>query len=184
MSASDRLAIKSDLNEACLTADDDVLFGIYQDWVHQNPGTHLDGGLEDNVKWQVIWEKLVCLTTQHYDVPSGQVKKIFVSTLAAYFDGIRDWKWNADWAINFQTVILQRIHLVTGTKNILAQIITRITLWNIGELDKVLNNFYATDTGYLGIPNRNKNVEHCHCAYLNIFLRRKLCEAVIFFCEQ
>ena len=29
-----------------LTASDNKLFGVYQDWVHQNPGTYLDGGIE------------------------------------------------------------------------------------------------------------------------------------------
>ena len=28
-----------------LTAGDDNIFGVYQDWVHQNPGTHLGGGI-------------------------------------------------------------------------------------------------------------------------------------------
>ena len=30
----------------------DKLFGIYQYWVHQNPGTHPDGGIEEDGKWE------------------------------------------------------------------------------------------------------------------------------------
>ena len=35
-----------------LMATDDNIFSFYQDWVHQNPGTYMDGGVEDDGKWQ------------------------------------------------------------------------------------------------------------------------------------
>ena len=34
-----------DLKRYFLTATDDMIFGVYQDWVPQNPGTHLDSGI-------------------------------------------------------------------------------------------------------------------------------------------
>ena len=40
-----------------------MLFGVYQDWVHQNPVNNLNGGITDG-KFQARWEKLVCLPTQ------------------------------------------------------------------------------------------------------------------------
>ena len=40
-----RLVSESNLPGYCLTATDDMLFGVYQDWVHQNPSTHLNGGI-------------------------------------------------------------------------------------------------------------------------------------------
>ena len=63
-------------------------------------------------------EKLVCFPTQCYEVPSGRFRKRFVLTFAADIDGIGGRKWNAERAVVFQTVILQRVHLVTGAKNI------------------------------------------------------------------
>ena len=69
-------------------------------------------------------EKLVCFTTQNYNVPSDMVDKRFVSTIAAEIDSIKGRKWNAEQAIVFQTVILQRVRLVTGVKNICARINT------------------------------------------------------------
>ena len=65
-------------------------------------------------------EKLGCLPTQGYEVPSELVEKRFVSTIASDIDGIQGRKWNAEKAIVFQTVILKRVHLVTGIKNICA----------------------------------------------------------------
>ena len=44
------LSIKSNLPGDHPIAADDMLFNIYQDWVHQNPGTHLNGGIEEDGK--------------------------------------------------------------------------------------------------------------------------------------
>ena len=49
-----RLMSEIDLPGVRLTAADDVLFQIYKYWVHQNPGTHLDGGIDEDGKWQAI----------------------------------------------------------------------------------------------------------------------------------
>ena len=48
-----------DLPGEILTAADDKIFGVYQDWVHKNPRTHLDGGIEEDGKWQDRWKQLV-----------------------------------------------------------------------------------------------------------------------------
>ena len=41
-----RLVSEGYINRDHITAADDKLFGVYRDWVHQNPGTHLDVGIE------------------------------------------------------------------------------------------------------------------------------------------
>ena len=46
------ISSKIDLTKDRLTASDDMLFGINEGWVHQNPGTHLDGVIEEDCKWQ------------------------------------------------------------------------------------------------------------------------------------
>ena len=40
---ADRLASTADHPEVLLRVADDGIFGVYQDWVHQNPGKHMDG---------------------------------------------------------------------------------------------------------------------------------------------
>ena len=75
------LASKSNLPGDRLTAADDILFEIYQDWVHQNPGTYLDGGIEEDGEWKKRWEKILFLPTQRYDVQYGWIGKRFVETL-------------------------------------------------------------------------------------------------------
>ena len=39
------LACVVDLLEVRLQGANTMLFGVYQDWVHQNPGNHLNGGI-------------------------------------------------------------------------------------------------------------------------------------------
>ena len=41
-----------DLPGERLAAATDNLFGVYQDWLHQNPGTHMDGGIEEGGNFQ------------------------------------------------------------------------------------------------------------------------------------
>ena len=78
-----------------------MLCGVYQDWVHQNPGDHLDGGLSEYSKWQAKWEKLIFMTNQRYDAPCGKVGKRFVVILSVELDRVRDRRWNAERAIVF-----------------------------------------------------------------------------------
>ena len=85
-----------------------MIYGVYQDWVHQNPGDHLDGGIAEDIKWKAWWEKIVCIPTQRYDAPSGKVGKRFVGILSVELDGICARKWNTERVIFFQSVILQR----------------------------------------------------------------------------
>ena len=59
-----------DLLDVRILGSDYMLFEVYQDWVHQNPGNHLDGGITEDDKWQARYKTIVCMLTQHYDVPS------------------------------------------------------------------------------------------------------------------
>ena len=45
-------AQEGDLPEVLLFGNDYILFGVYQDRVHQNPGDHLDGVIAEDSKWQ------------------------------------------------------------------------------------------------------------------------------------
>ena len=42
----------SKLPKVCVMAAANVLFSVYQDWVHQNTVTHMDDGINNNGKWQ------------------------------------------------------------------------------------------------------------------------------------
>ena len=89
------------------TPEDLRLREVYGDWVHANPGTHLDRGVCDDSAWQAWWRDLAVLPSRRYDAPSGKVGRRFVRTLGEELKGVRDRRWNLEQFIVFQTVILQ-----------------------------------------------------------------------------
>ena len=100
-----------------------MIYGVYQDWVHQNQGDHLDGGIAEYRKWQVRWEKIVCMPTQRYDVPSGRVGNRFVGILSVEFDEVRARNWNSERVIFFQSAVLQRVQGVNNSAKIRKRIL-------------------------------------------------------------
>ena len=91
-----------------LTPEDLRLQEFYGDWVHANPGTHLDGGIRDDLAWQAWWCDLAVMPSRRYDAPSERVGRRFVGTLGVELHGVQDRLWNSEQFIVFQTVILQR----------------------------------------------------------------------------
>ena len=80
---------------------DGMLFGVYHNWVHQNTGNHMDDGITEDGKWQARWGKLVCMSTQCYNTPSGKFRRRFVRTLSVELDGVQYRKWNSERVIIF-----------------------------------------------------------------------------------
>ena len=102
------------------TPEDLRLREVYGDWVHGNPGTHLDGGISEDGRWQKWGRDLAVMPPRRYDAPSGKVGRRFVNVLVREMRGMLDRRWNAECFIVFQTVTLQRARLSQhpGTYNI------------------------------------------------------------------
>ena len=49
---------EGDLPDVRLLGDNYMPYSVYQDWVHQNSGDHLDRGISEYSKWQVQWKNL------------------------------------------------------------------------------------------------------------------------------
>jgi hypothetical protein len=123
----------SDLPGATVSEADLLLDKVYGDYVHQNSGQHLDGGIVDDEEWQNYWRRLIVYHSLTYDAPKGAVGKRFVEELAVIIQGIISRKWNAERFIIFQMVILQRARGVSGSGAIRARIINRLDAWKRGE---------------------------------------------------
>ena len=115
------------------TPEDLRLQEVYGDWVHANPGTHLDGGVRGDSAWQAWWRDLVVMPSRRYDAPSGKVGRRFVGTLGEELKEVRDRRWNLERFIVFQTVILQRAHHVTASQAIRRRIEKRLDAWGEGK---------------------------------------------------
>ena len=92
--------------------------------------------------------------------------------------GIWAWKWKSERVIIVQSVVLQRVQLVTGAKNILAWIEFQLNFWNCGAFDKLKNNMHTVATGYLGRACRIQKKEQHYRTFSNFFLGEKLTEIV------
>ena len=53
-----RLSIMEDLPEVLFKRAYDELYGVYQNWVQQDPGNNLDGGTKEDGKWKYRWKNL------------------------------------------------------------------------------------------------------------------------------
>ena len=108
--------------------------------------------------------KLVCLPTQLYDVLSGRVGKNYVSNLAAENYGIRAQKWNAEWAIVFQMVILLHDNSSLATNIFSCELMPESLL---GVVDRLTKSFETPtpqlkDTwgGIVGLKMHNNIIVH------------------------
>ena len=65
---------KADQEGYEVTKADEELMRIAGDYLHQNPGLHLDGGIprEDEKAWKRRYKKLMVLHLTHYDVPDSK----------------------------------------------------------------------------------------------------------------
>jgi hypothetical protein len=75
-----------------LSDADQKMDKVYGDHVHQNPGTHLSGGIANDAPWQERWLQLVSFPSHAYKVPSGAVGKRFVEKVAEELKGIQSRK--------------------------------------------------------------------------------------------
>jgi hypothetical protein len=117
---------KSNLYDAIISDVDLLMDKVYGDHVHQNPGQHLHGGIEDEACWQNHWRRPVVYAAQTRNTPSGAVGRCFVEKLAELLEGIQNCNWNSERLIIFSMVILQRTLDVKRARDIKNRISRRI----------------------------------------------------------
>ena len=78
----------------------------------------MDGDIEEGGRRQNRWGKLICMSTQFYDVPSVWIVNRYVGILLVELDRIQNCYLKAEKEIVFQTVILKHVSLMSGSRNI------------------------------------------------------------------
>jgi hypothetical protein len=119
--------------DAIISDADRMMDKVYGDHVHQNPGTHLDGGIADDTMWQDYHRRLIVYPSQRYDAPSGSVGRRFVESTATLLDGVQARKWNSERFLLFQMVVMQRTRDVSRSRDIRKRITRRIDDWDAGK---------------------------------------------------
>jgi hypothetical protein len=122
-----------DLPGAHISEADLLLEKVFGDYVHQNPGTHLNGGIADDVDWQEYWSRLIVFPGSQYDAPKGAVGRRFVEMVADLLDGVKNRKLNSEKFLVFQMVILQRTRDVKRSRDIRKRLSDRMDAWDEGR---------------------------------------------------
>ena len=107
-------------------------------------------------------EKLVCMLTQSYDVPSGKIGKRFVGILSIELDGVRARKWNTERMIIFQSLVLQRAQGINNSTQIRKRILFLLDLWSRGVFDELVKDTYNSAMVYPGKARGNQTTEERH----------------------
>ena len=128
------------------TPEDLRLREVYVYWVHGNPGTHLDGGIAKDGKWQGWWRELAVTPERRYKAPSGKVGRRFVNVLVREMRGVLDRQWNSERFIVFHMVALQRARHVTAYRNIRRRIEKRLDAWEAGHFAMLVEDTLRSST--------------------------------------
>ena len=151
------------------TPEDLRLQEVYRDWVHGNPGTHLDGGT-----WQGWWRDLAVMPSRRYEAPIGKVGRRYVNAFVGELRGVGDRRWNSEQFIVFQTVMLRRARHVTASREIRRRIEKRLDAWEAGSYTMLVEETLRSSTQYLTAVHREENAEHRAKTFHGLVLRRKL----------
>ena len=166
------------------TPEDLRLQEVYRDWVHANPGTQLDGGISEDVAWQVWWRDLAVMSLRRYDAPSGRVRWRFVGTLGDELRGVGYRLWNSEWFIIFQTVILKRAQHITASHAIRRRTEKRIDAWREGKHATMVENTLHMCAEYFTVAQRKETAEHRAQTFHSLVLRGKLQTGVRWITER
>ena len=173
-----------DLPGATISDADRKLLEVYGDYIHQNDGTHLDGGIKDDAVWQEYWRRLVTLPPQRYDVPSGPIGRRFVRLLTKELEGIKSRKWNSEKFLVYQMVILQRSKEVSGAGNIKRRLSKRMDAWEAGKFLMLVQDTERTALAQLAKAQGSSTPEQRAKVYARLVLQGKLRAAVCWITER
>ena len=125
-------------------------------------------------------EKKVIITTQFYDVPSGEIRNQFVGILLVELDIIWNRQWNAGMVIIFHLTVLQRVSGVSQSINIRDRIYSRLDLWKKGAYKELVQYYNGVDGEVLGNNRLTQTQEQRHCTLSNLVFKGELSKAVHF----
>ena len=157
---------------------------MYGDVVQQNDGTHLDGGIQDDAKWQSYWHQTIGLPPQRYTAPNGRVGRLFIGALTKELLGIQERRWNSERFIVFLAVILQRSPEAKRARDIRSRIETRLKSWSQGDFEMLVEDTVRTSISLISKARRKMTDEQMSKTYTRLVLEGKLRQAVRFITQR
>jgi hypothetical protein len=137
-----------------LSRADELLLSVYGDTIHQNNGTHLNGGVRNDRLWQRRWLKVVSGDLKLWTPPRKHFEgKKFINMFANELAGVRTRDWNSERAMLFAPVILNRKSGVVKASDITKTISLRLQLWEAGRFTELVNETVCEARS--GVAGRN-----------------------------
>lgn len=128
VSSSPKFNTTGDLDGYAITDMDHKLAELFDgEYVHNNDGPHLDGGIEEDKIWQDRHKNIISHPLRLHDLPSGPIGRDFIKTLSEELIGVKLRKWNMERPPCFLSCMLQISPDAKGTKNIRTRIKTRLS---------------------------------------------------------
>jgi hypothetical protein len=121
--------VGADLPGYSITDADRKLDEVYGDHVHDNDGTHLSGGINDDRLWQRYWQQIAQEKPRRYNLPQSKEGKLFLTQLVLELQGVQDPNWNFARIFVFTAVILNKAPNITAALDIKAKIGQHLKLW-------------------------------------------------------
>ena len=122
----------ADLPDYTPTEADRRLDAVLGDHIHDNDGSHLDGGIPDDALWQARHRLLTAFPSRQYATPSCRVGKNIIAQFRHELEGSRLRKWNSERPFVFLLVVLQVSDNAVGSKAIKARLKDRLQWWRDG----------------------------------------------------
>ena len=118
-----------------LTPANHKLMEAYGDRIHQNDGTHLDGGIgigEDRL-WQRLHRRIASCNLALYDLPNGRWADRFLSIQTRLWEDAQLRKCNSEKPFIFATCILRKVKNVMRFAEVKPLVWRRMDAWEEGQ---------------------------------------------------
>ena len=134
----------SDLPGHTLTSCNHKLCLVYKYHIHSNDGTHLTGGIADNVLCQTWWRLISNPTPIFYKDSKGKASQHFVTLLTEELCGAQERRWNSKHPMVSIGTVLAQILGVKKSKDIRDRLLRRMNHWKDGPINTLVENTCGT----------------------------------------
>ena len=137
-------------------------------------GRSLHGSIDEKDLWYERWKKVCNLKGKQYNLPNGNTSIHFISLLTKEIEHVTKNEYPSERVIVYISVILQREKLVKRAKDIRILMSQRLTLWEAGEIDSLINDAISSDKELHYTMRRNDGGSETIKVFNRLLLRGKV----------
>ena len=113
----------------------------------------MSGRITGEATWQEFWREILYIPSLHNDLLSVMVGDNCFHILTAYTSSIWKHRWNSEWFVIYQTVILYFPHNFTGAKSSWWRILEHMGAWEAEISHMLVKDSSRTYDQYLFVSH-------------------------------